>query len=223
MLVDMPDEPTPARRRVAEHLKTLGPATATALADVLDLTPVAVRQHLQALEAAGLVASAPLASEGRGRPSQAWSLTADAAALFPDRHGDLTVGLIDAIRAAVGEDGLERVVRERGEQQKREYREIVPGPDKRLRARLDALARQRTREGYMAEVRREGKGTYLLLEHHCPICVAATACTGLCAVELDVFRDALGADTEVERISHLIDGDPRCVYRIRERGSRSGD
>jgi predicted ArsR family transcriptional regulator len=86
-----------------------------------------------------------------------------------------------------------------------------------LRRRVAALARQRTVEGYMAEARVDGDAV-LLIEHHCPVCLAAAACTGLCRGELELFRGVLGADVDVERTQHLIAGDPRCVYRIRERG-----
>ncbi len=73
----------------------------------------------------------------------------------------------------------------------------------------------RTEEGYLAEVvdDPDGKGV-LLVEHHCPICTAATACAGLCTSELDLFRDVLGASVKVERTQHLLSGDRRCAYRI---------
>ncbi len=211
------DDLSPARRRVAEGLKVLGSATAEALAARFDLTGVALRQHLQALEALGLVSSTVEAAEGRGRPPRLWRLTPAAAVLFPDRHGELTVGLLDAVRGVVGEDGLRRVLDARGEDQKAKYRALLPAASAPLRARVEALATQRSHEGYMAEVREDENGDLLLLEHHCPICEAAAACQGLCRVELEVFRHALGAGAEVERIAHVLDGDTRCVYRVRAR------
>jgi predicted ArsR family transcriptional regulator len=75
------------------------------------------------------------------------------------------------------------------------------------------LAKIRAREGYMAEWRRDGDG-FLLVENHCPICAAATACQGFCRSELEIFRDALGGDAEVERVEHLLAGARRCAYRI---------
>lgn len=206
-------ELSPGRRRIVESLKTLGPSTPVQLAERLGLTAVAVRQHLAGLEALELVASAPLPTEGRGRPPSAWRLTSEAMALFPDRHGELTVGLIDAIRDAVGGAGLERILDARGAAQSAQYATRIPEAD--LRARVEALAALRSQEGYMAEVRSEPDGSLLLIEHHCPICVAATSCLGLCRVELDVFQSALGPTADVERVAHLLDGDARCVYRIR--------
>jgi len=206
-----------AKQRVLERLKRVDSATASELAARLELTETGVRQHLDALEQHGLVQRCTRAAEGRGRPPLAWSLTPLATELFPDRHGDLTLELLDAIRAAVGEAGLEQVIDAREARQLSAYEAVLPtGPDVSLRRRVGALARQRTVEGYMAEARPDGDDV-LLVEHHCPVCSAASACAGLCRGELDLFRRALGDDVTVERTQHLMAGDPRCVYRVRTR------
>src|SRR3546814_9116142 len=64
-----------------------------------------------------------------------------------------------------------------------------------LPKKLQALAEIRTDEGYMAEVSK-ANGGYLLVENHCPVCAAAAACTGLCNMELEVFRKSLGRSEE---------------------------
>ncbi|MGE0191220.1 MAG: helix-turn-helix transcriptional regulator [Planctomycetota bacterium] len=213
---DLPDDPGAGPRRVADVLKRCAPATPADIAEQLDLTVVAVRQHLKRLEALGLVGSETQAAAGRGRPAQAWRLTAQALRLFPDRHGELTVGLVQALREALGERALDAVLDQRADAQVRQYVARMPAATRGLRSRIDALARQRTREGYMAEVQREGPRSWLLIEHHCPICEAAAACVGLCRSELEVFRRTLGPGIEVERIEHLLADDDRCVYRIRQ-------
>src|SRR6266566_4757090 len=102
-----------AKRRVLEHLKRVGEASAADLAGDLGLTDVAVRQHLVALEERGLVEQASRPPVGPGRPAAVWSLTEVARSLFPDRHADLTLQLIDAMREAVGEGGLDDVMQAR--------------------------------------------------------------------------------------------------------------
>ena len=92
-----------------------------------------------------------------------------------------------------------------------------------LEERVRALARQRTVEGYMADVHLDGeRGGVVLVEHHCPICTAATACPGFCRSELELFRDTLGPDVTVERTAHILAGDVRCAYLIRPGRTRSG-
>jgi predicted ArsR family transcriptional regulator len=186
------------------------------MADDLQLTDIGVRQHLQSLETLGLAECQMLPAAGRGRPARLWSATELAARMFPDRHGELTVGLLDSIRSTLGVGGLEKVLRDRARRQAAQYR-LLLAPHKTLKARVEALARQRSAEGYMAEVVVERPGQYLLLEHHCPICDAARSCIGLCGAELDVFRSALGEDVDVERTTHLLDGGDRCVYRVQKR------
>ena len=206
-----------AKRGILSLIKRLGPSPAGRLADHLGTTAVATRQHLATLEEAGLVRSESQAPSGRGRPAIRWSLTDLAFALFPDEHADLAVGLIQAIRTSVGERGLTKVVEARADHQIEFYKSLVPPPGSSLKKRVEALARQRTAEGYMAEVVQERPGVYLLTERHCPICDAAKACRGLCHAELRVFQETLGDRVEVERTMHLLTDGDRCVYRIRAR------
>jgi predicted ArsR family transcriptional regulator len=208
---------SPARRRVLELLKRAGALAATEIARRLGFSDVAARQHLAVLDEAGLVVSETQAPAGRGRPATLWSLADKARALFPDRHGELAVGLIEAIREAGGEETLLRIVEVRARDQENLYRGLMPPRSASLRKRVQALADQRTAEGYMAEVVQEKPGVYLLIEHHCPICDAAAACTGLCRAELEVFERVLGDEVEIERTSHLLSDGDRCVYRIRAR------
>lgn len=211
------------RERLLLILKTKGPQSAAGLARRLGLTSMGVRQHLTGLERDGLVAFED--RRGRvGRPRRFWRVaeTPAAQARFPDSHAELTVGLIEAARQAFGPDGLERLIEERGALQAVAYRERIPR-DLPLERRVAALARLRSDEGYMAEWKRDRDGGFLLIENHCPVCVAAQSCQGLCRVEEDLFRTALGGDVEVERTEHLLAGARRCVYRVREvRGGEHG-
>ena len=206
----------PTKRRIVERLKRAD-AKVSDLARALDMTEAGVRQHLDALADHGLVASRTGPAEGRGRPPTVWALTDLAQDLFPDRHDDLTVELITAVRTALGDKGLARVIDARGEVQRAAYARAVPKRGS-LRARVEALARIRTEEGYVAEVTDDpddpdGRGV-LLIEHHCPICTAAAACPGLCGSELALFREVLGPQVSVERTQHIVAGDRRCTYRI---------
>jgi predicted ArsR family transcriptional regulator len=205
------------KRAIVDRLKRAGAATVPELADALGVTPAGIRQHVDALAANGLIEPQSRPPAGRGRPATEWRLTDLAADLFPDRHDDLTVGLIGALRETLGDDGLQRVIDARADKQLAEYRTVIPteGP---IAKRVAALAKQRSAEGYLAEVVRDDDGTVVLLEHHCPICTAASACQGLCRSELDLFRAALGDDVRVERTQHILSGDVRCAYRVTAAG-----
>jgi predicted ArsR family transcriptional regulator len=205
----------PAQRRIVDHLKRVGACTTGDLAGALDVTTQAVRPPLAELESKGLVAANPVSTGVRGRPPLGWALTPIAIDLFPDRHSDLTVELLDAMKSALGEDALEKVLLERDRSQLAAVEADMPdGAD--IATRVEVLAAARTRQGYMAEVVNEGD-SMLLIEHHCPVCEAATTCQGLCASEIELFRTVVGPGAEVERTQHLLSGGDRCVYRIRVR------
>ena len=149
-----------------------------------------------------------------GRPANSGDLTREADRLFPEAYAELSVALIDSVKDAFGAEGLERVLTSRCARQRMDYRKRIKTGDS-LEKKLSELAKVRTEEGYMAEVKREGKGGFLLVENHCPICAAANACQGFCSTELDLFRSVLGPGVTVERAEHIIGGDQRCVYRIK--------
>ena len=212
------DRNAPARDKVLFQLKTRGPLTPAQVAARLAVTEVAVRQHLRRLEAEGLVEAVEV-RRGVGRPARVFAATAAAAAHFPDAHADLTAELLDAARATFGERGLEQLIETRSARQQRAYAERLRGA-RTLAERVARLAGVRSEEGYLAEWSRADDGSFLLVENHCPICVAARSCQAFCRDELRVFQAALGAGTEVERTDHLLAGARRCAYRIAPRRRR---
>jgi predicted ArsR family transcriptional regulator len=197
--------------RLLYALKARGPQTAALLSKKLKITPVAVRQLLARLESAGLVHNEDRVA-GVGRPKRHWRLSAAGHARFPDNHAGLTAELLESVGAIFGEQGLERLISHREAATRAQYRDALR-PAKGLAARVKALARIRSAEGYMAEVAVEG-GALLLIENHCPICVAASKCQAFCRSELAIFREVLGPRVQVKRQEHLIEGARRCVYRI---------
>lgn len=199
--------------RILHGLKSAGPQPAAAIARRLQITAVGARQHLAQLHADGLVEFADR-REGVGRPKRIWSLTAAGHARFPDSHAALTLELIDAARKAFGTAGFDRMLRRRETASAAAYARALERCT-RLDRRVAKLAALRSQEGYMAEWRRDRDGTLWLVENHCPICIAARSCQGLCRSELEIFQSVLGAEAVVERTEHLIAGARRCAYRIR--------
>lgn len=196
-------------------IKKEGPATTASLRARLGLTHQGARQRLAQLAEAGLLRE-ERRQVGIGRPSALWSLTADGHARFPDGHAELSAALLDDVRQVFGAEGLERLIGRREAAQAERYRQALAGAGD-LRERLERLAALRSAEGYMAELQAEPDGSWLLIEHHCPICAAATACQGFCRSELALFAALLAPDGTVDRQQHLLAGDRRCVYRIRPR------
>ena len=206
---------TTGHAAVRELLKRQGPISADSAARKLGITAMAVRQHLYAMQAEGEAAYADDARP-RGRPVKLWRTTEAADSHFADSHSTLATDLIVQIKKAFGEEGVDRLLKLRNADLEKTYRAKTDRAQS-LRAKLDALARIRSAEGYMADVRRDPEtGQWLFVENHCPICSAARLCTGLCREELALFNRVLGKNVRVERVSHILAGAGRCAYRVTE-------
>lgn len=219
MTTEFPRKTT--RRHLLDALKTGGPQSADSLAAPLGITTMAVRQHLYSLEEQGLVASENVAGQV-GRPKREWHLTEAADRYFPDAHAELSVSLISLMRDTFGEEGLNRVMEARKQQQISDYSNAMKGAGS-VGDRLTILADIRSREGYMASAEPADDGSWILVERHCPVCIAASSCTGICSAELDVFRSVIGPGYAVEREQHMLSGEHRCAYRVRAQDDAGRD
>lgn len=193
-------------------LKQQGALEAKTIASELNVTPMAVRQHLYQLQDEKLLTHY---TEARpvGRPAKLWELTAEADQYFPDAHASLVTDLISSVSTTFGKAGLEQLVATRSKEQIAQYKGQI-SENKSIPEKLKKLAEIRTSEGYMAEVLEEPSGGHLFVENHCPICVAAASCSGLCSAELDVFRSVMGNNVKVERAEHILEGARRCAYTV---------
>ncbi len=219
-----------SRQAILLRLKKRGPQSVRALAGHLGMTTMGVRQHLNALQTESYVTQSEwlTPSKARGRPVRPWHLTSKGHARFPDTHAAVTVDLITSVRDTFGESGMAAMVQHWAEQQWARYRvalseSVASSGVAGLRERLKALARLRSEDGYLCEVKLLGGSSgerWLLIENHCPILAAATACPGYCGAELALFRSVLKSGNEtdpevtVERMNHMLMGARRCAYRV---------
>jgi predicted ArsR family transcriptional regulator len=211
MNLDKSPESVAGSDRILSLIKRRGAQRVADIASALQITNEAARQQLARLARLGLVEDR-VVPQRVGRPAREWSLTETGHARFPDRHADLTLQLIDAVRAEFGDRAIDRMI-DRRECEMRETYKAHLATTTGIGKRIAALAEIRSREGYMAVATRVSGG-WSLIEDHCPICTAANACQGFCRSELDVFRDVLGPDVTVERTDHILAGARRCAYRV---------
>jgi predicted ArsR family transcriptional regulator len=198
--------------RILLLLKTDGPQLAAAVGDALGTSGEAARQQLVKMAEEGLVEPQMDVGAGRGRPRQLWRLTAAGHRQFPDGHAEMTATLLTMMVDQLGQGAVDAIISTRESETLKRYRDEI-GNVADLATRVGLLAAIRTREGYMADHWQDEDGSLVLVENHCPICAAATACAGFCRSELETFRAALAA--AVERDEHILLGARRCAYRIR--------
>lgn len=208
--------PSALRHDILVHLRQAGPTSPDGLAAALNASRTGVLQQLYALEDAGLVSHAA-EKHGVGRPRHVYDVTADAQGLFPTDYGGFASGLVKAIDAVGGEDLVEQVFaarrRQIGDRVRRRMAEALPD-DAGLLDRVRFLALLQDQAGYLAETLVADDGAIRLREHNCAIDRISRRTTAVCAAELALFREVLGAD--VVRESHIASGDRCCTYEVTE-------
>ncbi len=208
--MDHGDAPiSPAQLHVVETLKRHDGATADELAERLDISPSAVRQHLSFLRTAGYVDATPQRG-GPGRPADRYEATALTEQLFAAPADDLALDILDHLHDEDPEI-VDRVFQRR-------RHDLVEASQPELDGlsvgdRVTAICGQLDAQGYLADVEQTDDGQYRINLHSCPMWNVAERYGQACAAELDYVKDLLpGAN--VERVTHKTEGAHTCTYRI---------
>jgi predicted ArsR family transcriptional regulator len=212
--VDTRTDDAPTRERVARSILELGPSTAAALGERLDLTPAAVRRHLDHLIGEGAVeAREPrvYGTRGRGRPAKVFALTETGRDRFDQHYDDLAVQALRFLAETGGDDAVMEFARRRVAGLEARYHEIVEEhPDAEPSV---ALAEALTHSGYAAAVRESPLGPQLC-QQHCPVAHVAHEFPQLCEAETEVFGRLLGR--HIQRLATIAHGDGVCTTFIPE-------
>jgi predicted ArsR family transcriptional regulator len=214
-----PDEQHGTRNKVARSILDHGPSTAAELAQRLALTQAAVRRHLDALVAEGVVearAKRVYGSRGRGRPARVFALTDCGRDAFDQAYDELAAEAMRWIAQSAGggergEAAVAAFARARVAAQAERYREVLEQVPPQERARV--LAQALSSDGYAATARgTTAAGGEQLCQHHCPVAHAAEEFPQLCEAETEVFSQLLG--THVQRLATIAHGDGVCTTFI---------
>jgi predicted ArsR family transcriptional regulator len=213
---DSGDQPT--RERVVRSILENGPSTAAVLADRLDLTPAAVRRHLEHLLTEGALESRdprPNPLRGRGRPAKVFVITDAGRAHFDQQYDDLAVQALRYLSETGGEAAVMEFARRRVAFIERDY-VTVTAADPEL-SPAEALARVLSSEGYAASVRALPLADGLavgeqLCQQHCPVSHVAHEFPQLCEAETEAIGQVLGR--HVQRLATIAHGDGVCTTCI---------
>ena len=212
-----PDGDAPTRERVARTILENGPSTAADLARRLDLTPAAVRRHLDHLTFEGVVESRDqkvYGTRGRGRPAKVFALTEAGRDSFEQQYDDLAVLALRFLSETQGEEAVVEFARRRVAFVERDYAAVMAiDPDL---TPAEALARVFTQQGYAASVRdlplASGQSVPQLCQQHCPVSHVAHEFPQLCEAETEAIASVLG--THVQRLATIAHGDGVCTTCI---------
>lgn len=206
----MHDQPT--RQRVVESILVNGPSTAAALAERLDLTPAAVRRHLDQLVEEGAVeAREPRSqlSRGRGRPAKFFALTEVGRDSFDQQYDDLAAQALRFLQETGGPEAVREFARRRVSFIEDRFAAVSAANPSFSPA--EVLAQIFTEEGYAASVRELPIGEQLC-QQHCPVSHVAHEFPQLCEAETEAISRVL--DRHVQRLATIAHGDGVCTTCI---------
>jgi predicted ArsR family transcriptional regulator len=202
----------PTRERVARTILELGPSTVAALAERLDLTPAAVRRHLDHMLDSGAVEARDQrisGTRGRGRPAKVFALTETGRDQFEQQYDDLAAQALRFLAENGGEEAVSAFARARlvGLEQRihaiqAAYPELPP---------TEALAQAMRDDGYAASVKEVPVGEQLC-QQHCPVAHVAHEFPQLCEAETELISRVLGR--HVQRLATIAHGDGVCTTSI---------
>jgi predicted ArsR family transcriptional regulator len=202
------------RDRVVRSILENGPSTTAVLAQRLELTPAAVRRHLDALLADGdIVPTAPRqrVQRSRGRPARAFAITESGRDSFHQAYDDLAAGALRFLSQIAGEEAVTAFAAQRVADLEDRYRDRVAGAqvDDRVGALADALSA----DGYAASAHPAPGGLgEQVCQHHCPVAHVAEQFPQLCEAETAAFARLLG--THVQRLATIARGDGVCTTYV---------
>ncbi|MFE5775712.1 helix-turn-helix transcriptional regulator [Brachybacterium sp. NPDC056505] len=221
------------RERLIDAISAHGPISARALAEMFGLTSAAVRRHLSALEADGVIEEhdVPVHQRGRGRPSKSFVLSASAHEDLGSEYDDLAMLALDELARRGGGEALKHLACARvapwEEDLSARVDELEEAGEEVSRARrVEILADILTERGYAATVRpvtvtipasgTSGRPrtveTAQLVQGHCPIQDVAARHPELCEAETTAIGRMAGAP--VQRLATLAGGAHACTTHI---------
>jgi predicted ArsR family transcriptional regulator len=215
------------RARVARLILEHGPITASGLGQRIGLTPAAIRRHLDALRAEGMIEirrARPQPQRGRGRPAKLFVITDAGRSAFVHAYDDLATSALRFLAEVAGEDAVVEFARRQIADLEQRYLPVVHAaqPQQRVRVLADALSA----DGYAASA---GKSPHShgplagqqLCQHHCPVAHVAAKFPQLCEAETEAFGRLLG--TPVQRLATIAHGDGICTTHVTARALCSTD
>jgi predicted ArsR family transcriptional regulator len=200
------------RQKIIAYLKEKDMATVDELADVVGLTPMAVRYHLNVLQSENLIFASDLRrpSAGRGRPQQVYQLTEAADELFPVDYYSLTGYLLDELNVRMGGEGVAELFYHIADRLAQEAPPIKPNQP--VEERLAELVAFLGNKGFVADWEKSDNGDYLIHAYSCPYRQVAKDYEQVCQLDERVIGVMLSVDPV--RTACLADGDNHCTYRV---------
>ncbi|APF40178.1 helix-turn-helix transcriptional regulator [Neomicrococcus aestuarii] len=228
---DVPVGEDRTRDRVLATVLEDGPISAAELGKSLQLTPAAVRRHLDALTERGLIEVKSMARQatGAGRPARRYVVSQGGQERLGDDYLPIAVEALRDLETYAGKEAVDAFVARRFEPMEKRYSQELEGIES-LEDRAEKIAELLSADGFVGYTREAGLTGQLamnqaitpsmraamaavqLCQGHCPVLGLAKEFPQFCEHETGMFSRLLGVD--VRRLSTLATGGHVCTTHI---------
>lgn len=196
------------REKILHTIKSMHTATVGDLADAVDVSPVTVRHHLNALQADGKIEAESIRRE-IGRPHYVYSLSEAGEELFPQKYFRLSSRILEELKRRFSPDEVSEifdgVVQNIISEHEGEYERLS------FEGKLDYLVSLLSQEGFLAKWEKSGD-QYRLTEYSCPYQSIGESHTEVCTFDTGLIIRVLNAP--IEQHSCMLQGDSCCQFTI---------
>jgi predicted ArsR family transcriptional regulator len=192
-------------------LKTKSGLTADELAEGLKISRNAVRQHLAALDADGLVARATTRPSG-GRPQQLYALTEKGKEAFPRHYSWFAQLVVESIRREHGSEGVGERLGAIGSDAAAQLRSQYPGLKTREQ-RVEKLAEVMEQLGYNATSAHTSGKARVIEADNCVFHELAMKDPAVC--QFDLAMMGIFTDSAIDHQECMARGGNVCRFRFR--------
>ncbi|HLR75060.1 MAG TPA: metalloregulator ArsR/SmtB family transcription factor [Virgibacillus sp.] len=199
------------KEKLINLLKKETEMTVNEMAEVLGITEMAVRKHLNVLERDSFLQVFEK-KQPIGRPVQVYSLTPKAEVLFPKNYDHLTVDFLTDLQELQGNDIINQLFVKRSDRLADKYLSYME-PHFSNELMVEKLRDIQNEKGYMADMIKINEDRFELIEHNCPIFEVARNFEQACNCETNMFKEVLNID-HIRRTSCKADGDKHCHFLI---------
>jgi predicted ArsR family transcriptional regulator len=197
------------RQRILDLLEINGGHTTDELGDNLNISATAVRRHLSFLMEQDVIYRRK-DPRGVGRPCFVYELKNGASHGYYAQAGVFARSLFEDLLELADEEEANELFCLRQDKRYQQY--VTQNAGETLSERVAWFAQLLEHEGRLTTWQKLEEGCYILREHNCPYRELAEKLNQPCRYEMALLGDMLRAD--IQRESHIIDGDVACVYRI---------
>lgn len=196
------------RQRIIDFLRKQNQATVEDLTQAIGLTHMAIRHHLNVLQAEGLVEVATTRRIKKpGRPVQIYGLTENAEQLYPQDYLQLSDLLLAEMINQVGLNGVTEIFSNIADQ----LLKVAPAPKEgqSFEERLDEVVSFLKEKGFVAHWDVEN-GQYVIHHVACPYRQLAARHQEVCHLDEELISSML--QVTPQRICSIADDDGKCTY-----------